>query len=120
MQFQIKDISLKMIEKKTYHMKTIKAIILLISVWGCLVSCQQSNSGNQVLVSNQDELDEAISKAQPGDEIVMANGVWEDVRIRFIGKGTKDRPIKARASASVIIRLRKPIELRSLLQARAC
>ena len=99
MQFQIKDISLKMIEKKTYHMKTIKAIILLISVWGCLVSCQQSNSGNQVLVSNQDELDEAISKAQPGDEIVMANGSWDDVRIKLVGQGTEKQPITLRAES---------------------
>ena len=35
------------------------------------------------------ELNDAIAKAVPGDEIVMANGDWNDVEIRFVGSGTE-------------------------------
>ncbi len=44
-------------------------------------------------VTNAKELSEAIKKAQPGDNIIMANGVWKDVQIKFTSKGTKDAPI---------------------------
>ena len=48
-------------------------------------------------VNSLSELNQAIDAAKPGDEIVMANGVWSDVDIKFRGKGTKERPIKLRA-----------------------
>lgn len=54
-------------------------------------------SGAGVLVSNAEELSEAISNATPGTEIVMANGEWTDLQIRFVGHGTADRPIRLRA-----------------------
>lgn len=70
------------------------AVILLI-----FLSAESllANERTEKLVSNMDELKKAISTAQPGDEIVMKNGVWKDVEIKFRGNGTKDQPITLRA-----------------------
>jgi len=57
------------------------------------LSCQD----NKIIVQNDAELNNAIKNAQPGDEIVMANGAWKDVQIYFSGKGTKGNPITLRA-----------------------
>ncbi|GAB5551966.1 MAG: hypothetical protein Sapg2KO_15570 [Saprospiraceae bacterium] len=54
----------------------------------------------QQLVNNAEELKAAIANAQAGDEIVMSNGIWEDVEIRFKGQGTEDKPITLRAETS--------------------
>jgi len=52
------------------------------------------------LVTTADELSEAITNARPGTEIVMANGEWNDIRIRFTAKGTENQPIILRAETS--------------------
>lgn len=62
-----------------------------------IIGCQDSMSGPGVLVSNTPELASAIANAGPGDEIVMANGMWNDIRIHFYGAGTSERPIMLRA-----------------------
>ena len=58
-----------------------------------------------ILVGNADELQEAISKANPGDEIVMKNGDWKDIRIQFYAHGTEGQPIvlKAETPGEVLI-----------------
>lgn len=50
-----------------------------------------------ILVQSITELNEAFKIAEPGDEIIMSNGVWKDVEIKFRGQGTKDSPITLRA-----------------------
>lgn len=60
-------------------------------------SCQPTSSIEGTLVSNADELNEAIANAQPGTNIIMADGAWDDVQIRFTGKGTERQPITLRA-----------------------
>ena len=59
--------------------------------------CQKPAADSTQLVTDDIELKQAISNAQPGDEIVMANGVWEDLQIRLIAEGTEDQPITLRA-----------------------
>ncbi|WP_421762656.1 chondroitinase-B domain-containing protein [Ekhidna sp.] len=73
-----------------------KKLTLSILILSFLISCETKNS---VLVSNAAELESAISNAQPGTEIVMAKGDWNDVRIKFFGKGTEAQPITLRAEA---------------------
>ena len=51
----------------------------------------------QAPVTTAAELRDAIAAAGPGTEIVMADGEWSDVRIRFVGMGTADEPITLRA-----------------------
>ncbi len=62
-----------------------------------LFSCGENLPLKSIYVKDALELEKAIHQATPGDEIVMANGVWKDAQITFFGKGTKDQPITLRA-----------------------
>ncbi|NNE54666.1 MAG: alginate lyase, partial [Flavobacteriales bacterium] len=73
-----------------------KKLTLSIVILSFLISCETKNS---VLVTNAAELEATISNAQPGTEIVMAKGEWNDVRIKFFGIGTEAQPITLRAEA---------------------
>ena len=70
---------------------------LIISIFFVLLSACDTAKKPEVLVSNSDELHEAIEKANPGDEIVMKNGNWSDLRIHFYGNGSEGKPIVLRA-----------------------
>ncbi|MCL4116255.1 UNVERIFIED_CONTAM: hypothetical protein GTU68_048566 [Idotea baltica] len=63
------------------------SLLLLILI---LCSCQ---SNGQDLVHDIDAFNKAVEQAQPGDQITLANGVWKDVELLFVGKGTKENPI---------------------------
>ncbi len=60
-------------------------------------SCAKTSQNSHTYVKDISELNEAIAKASPGDDIVMANGDWKDVEIRFKGYGTEQQPISLRA-----------------------
>jgi len=62
------------------------------------VACQEISSNNGNKVSNSTELEEAIGRAEPGDNIILADGVWKDVAINFIGNGEADKPITIKAA----------------------
>jgi len=70
---------------------------IFLALFTLLFACQETTSKTGLLVSNSDELQKAIKEAQPGDEIVMSNGNWKDIQIRFTGKGTQTKPITLRA-----------------------
>lgn len=53
-----------------------------------------------IRVNNENELKNAIKEALPGDEIVLANGIWKNVQIKFYGNGTRESPIVLRAETS--------------------
>jgi poly(beta-D-mannuronate) lyase len=74
-----------------------KHALLLACAVLLLVSCGGNSNPETIYVKDIEELDNAIGQATPGDEIVLANGVWKDVRIKFFGMGTKDDPITLRA-----------------------
>jgi poly(beta-D-mannuronate) lyase len=44
-------------------------------------------------VTNVSQFDNAAKKAQPGDTILMATGVWENALLVFKANGTADQPI---------------------------
>jgi poly(beta-D-mannuronate) lyase len=71
--------------------------LLFLYVVILLLSYTKMESQNSIKVSNQEELKAAINNAVAGDEIVLANGVWKDIQIKFYGKGTKELPIVLRA-----------------------
>ena len=52
-----------------------------------------SASVAETLVTNQEEYRDAVERAQPGDVIVLANGVWRDFEILLVGNGEPERPI---------------------------
>ena len=58
-----------------------------------------------VCVSTVTELDTAIADAQPGDTILMCNGVWRDAVIQFEADGLPGLPITLRAEVDGQVRL---------------
>ena len=73
--------------------------IFIISFLLLFISCNEVST-NLINVANIQELNSAIKEVKPGDEIVLANGVWKDVEIAFKGQGTKENPIILRAETS--------------------
>lgn len=69
-----------------------KHIYILFGLILLLTSCNV-NTSNTILVSNNSVLYKAIKEAKAGDIILLKNGIWKDVEIKFRGKGTKDKPI---------------------------
>jgi poly(beta-D-mannuronate) lyase len=65
-----------------------------------LIACEHFTGSSGLLVNNNEELQAAIKNAEPGDEIVLSDGVWKDVQIHFTGKGTNSSPIVLRAQTS--------------------
>ena len=84
---------------KNFQMTNSKLSLLIVWMTVFMSGCNVS-SDVELLVSNEKELKEAISNAAPGTEIIMKNGEWEDVQIRFIGQGTEAQPITLRAETS--------------------
>jgi len=58
-----------------------------------------------LFVDSPKALNEAIALVQAGDEIVMRDGTWRDLPIRFKGSGTESAPIVLRAETSGQVRL---------------
>ncbi len=63
----------------------------------CIATLCSSAAAKETLVKNVAEFDAAVKAAQPGDEIVMADGEWRDVDLAFLGEGTGDERIILRA-----------------------
>lgn len=74
--------------------------LLFFSIFFILLSFNTIQSKNSIKVSNPEELNLALKNAVAGDEIILANGVWKDIQIKFSGKGTKEAPITLRAETS--------------------
>ncbi|WP_299118881.1 chondroitinase-B domain-containing protein [uncultured Winogradskyella sp.] len=75
-----------------------KKYLLAVGLLALFLSCDEiSESNSNQVISSADELNKAISSAEPGDNIILKNGVWKDVKIKFRGKGTKDKPITLKA-----------------------
>lgn len=69
------------------------------------VSSLQGEPLRQILVKTQDEYAAAEKLAQPGDVIVLANGVWRDFDLVLEAEGTAEHPIYlvAQAPGQVIL-----------------
>ncbi len=73
-------------------------ILLFLTI--SLLSFHENGFSQTFKVSSKQELQDAISKAEAGSEIIMKNGVWKDIQIKFYGEGTKEKPIVLRAETS--------------------
>ncbi|MFD2822139.1 chondroitinase-B domain-containing protein [Lacinutrix iliipiscaria] len=91
-------------------MKKISSIIFLLFA---LTGCTNTKITNQIKVSNAEELNSAINKCKPGEQIIIANGTYKDVEIKFIGEGTEDKPItlKAETAGKVFIEGESSLEI---------
>ncbi|MEO9478610.1 MAG: chondroitinase-B domain-containing protein [Maribacter dokdonensis] len=70
---------------------TLLAAILL------LISCGKKTNVNNITVKDISELNTALTNAKPGDEIVMTNGDWKNVNIKFVAYGNEQNPITLKA-----------------------
>lgn len=73
-----------------------KKIYLIITILLVAISCTNKNT-QTILVSNETELKEAMSTLKEGDNIVLKEGIYKDVEIKFSGNGTKENPIVLKA-----------------------
>ncbi|WP_405293810.1 chondroitinase-B domain-containing protein [Algibacter sp. Ld11] len=73
-----------------------KLFSLFLVVVFCF-SCNEKVKNSGALVNTNEELYEAIKNAKAGDNIVLANGTWENVEIKFVAEGTEGSPITLRA-----------------------
>ncbi|QHJ13019.1 Chondroitinase-B [Paraglaciecola mesophila] len=64
-----------------------------------------SQLSRAALVENIEQFNKAAASVGPGDEIVLANGTWNNVELVLKGKGQADKPItlKAQTPGKVII-----------------
>ena len=70
-----------------------KRISLLSTLLILFMVCKPLAQTNNIKVTSINELNNAIKSSNPGDNIVLANGVWKDVEIKFYGNGNKEKPI---------------------------
>jgi poly(beta-D-mannuronate) lyase len=92
-------------------MISIRNIILSFSLL-LLISCEQSET-QVILVTTNAELHTAIKNVKAGTSIVLKNGVWKDVNIKFIGEGQEGNPIslKAEKAGEVFIEGESSLEI---------
>ena len=60
-----------------------------------LVSCAQNENPN--LVRTIEEFDSVVATLQPGDQVILANGIWTDVEFKLKAEGLPDKPIELTA-----------------------
>lgn len=77
-----------------------KKIIYSFGLCMLLIACSNSKIVNSIKVTNIDELNKAIDSSEAGNQIILANGIWKDVQIKFRGKGTIDNPITIKAETT--------------------
>ncbi|MEM9232694.1 MAG: polysaccharide lyase 6 family protein [Pseudomonadota bacterium] len=65
---------------------------LLIILASCLTMIGQA-AATDYLVRNQSAYQEALSRTEPGDRILLADGEWKDFEIVFEATGTEENPI---------------------------
>lgn len=60
-----------------------------------LASCAQDSSSN--VVSTVEQFNNAVETIRPGQEVVLADGIWTDVELVFQATGTAEQPVTLRA-----------------------
>ena len=89
-----------------------KILFLFAFLFVLLSGCKDQSSLTLGLVSNIEEFNEAVSAAQPGDVITLANGVWENAELKFYTNGTEEKPIKLTVETKGKVTLEKESNLR--------
>ena len=86
----------------------LRFLLLVVCMGFCATSMAESS-----LVTSQEAFESAVKKAGPGDTIRLANGVWRDFEMLFVGEGEPDKPITltAETKGEVIISGRSNLRL---------
>ena len=87
--------------KNRFHNNMFSKAFFFITVLFLSTGCKQITvEENIIVVTNNEGLKTAINEASAGDVITMANGVWQDVQIKFRGQGTAEKPITLKAETT--------------------
>ena len=70
---------------KPYHLFSLLCL--------CLIFSFAPNTTTPNLVHTVEEFEAKLKQVQPGDSIVLANGVWTDAELLFEANGTSEKPI---------------------------
>jgi len=89
------------------------ALIRVIAILASVLLLGNTLRANDYYVNNSAEISSAMTQAQPGDTLTMANGIWVHQDIDFIGNGTENDPILLRAETpgSVILTGRSRMDI---------
>jgi poly(beta-D-mannuronate) lyase len=95
---QIQTVTYQMVKRSKF------ALLILVCLGICSCSLDKGASGER-LVHSQQAFRDAVKTLEPGDSIVLADGVWKDFEIVFTGVGTAEKPISltAQTKGKVII-----------------
>ena len=74
------------------QVKSNTLILFLIALF--IMSCNTTKNLDGFLVANVVEFNEAVANLNPGDQIILKNGVWENAELALYGIGSKEQPIK--------------------------
>jgi poly(beta-D-mannuronate) lyase len=87
---------------KTFPNTFLKYSALLVA---CSVAVSTSSFAKDYAVNSPESFKKAVKHLQPGDNIILANKVWQDFEMVFKGSGTEQKPItlKAETSGKVIL-----------------
>tara|TARA_R110002049_G_scaffold232047_2_gene404592 strand:+ start:41 stop:2356 length:2316 start_codon:yes stop_codon:yes gene_type:complete len=77
-----------------------KKLFCILIAFILFYSCNKELKNLGVLVKTNQELYDAIKNAKPGDKIILSNGTWKNVEIKFRGQGTKENPIVLKAETA--------------------
>lgn len=81
------------------HKTSAPQLTLLVTMIGCALASSFHGSANAAdfLVRSQAEYFQVSDSLKPGDNVILANGVWANFEILFQGEGTEKRPISLEA-----------------------
>ncbi len=71
---------------------------LLLSLGFVFMFLPDDSSAETYQAEDPKAVREALKKARPGDEILLAAGVWKDAELRIEGRGSPELPIIVRAA----------------------
>jgi len=74
-----------------------KRILSPLLIPATIVSlCWHGAPGGEIAVDDATQMSQAVARAQPGDTLILADGLYKDVRLDFKAKGAERRPITLR------------------------
>ncbi|MRI00503.1 DUF4957 domain-containing protein [Kriegella sp. EG-1] len=69
-----------------------KRFIPLIIFCVFIISCQTETKVKNI-VNSIEEFNDRVANIQPGDSIILANGIWKNTELLFEANGTAEKPI---------------------------
>ncbi|MBU2946402.1 polysaccharide lyase 6 family protein [Zobellia uliginosa] len=69
------------------HLRKFLSLIMITA------TCSFAEAQQTATVKNVAEFEKALQNVQPGESIVLANGVWTDAELLFEANGTAEKPI---------------------------